>query len=71
MGKFQHSHTAFDNLRKGFPKELAGRVKSVAEELIKEQILFTKPTKYGLEISINPERSDRIMHYISAFLETA
>ncbi len=44
LGKFSHSHTSIDNLPKGFPSDLGGRVKDMAKELKKEGILFSKPT---------------------------
>ncbi len=68
MGKFSHSHTAMDNLPKGFPMEIRGRVKEMAKELKKEGILFSKPTSYGEEVSINSEQKDKIMFYINKFL---
>lgn len=69
LGKFKHSHTSIDNLPKGFPKDIRGSVKHHVEELIKEGLLFVKPTGYGKEISINTEKKERIMHYIDKFLE--
>ena len=45
------------------------RVKDMAKELKKESILFSKPTNYGEEVSINPEMKERIMFYINKFLE--
>ena len=60
MGKWAHSHTSFDNLPKGFPKHLRGEVKKMAEQLIKKSILLTKPTSYGLEVSLNPEKKKEI-----------
>jgi len=30
-------------------------VKKAIEELLKEQILLSKPTHYGLEVSLNPK----------------
>lgn len=69
MGKFKHSHTAVDNLQKGFPQELRGKVKDLAKDLIKEKILFVKPTSYGIEVSINLEMKEKIMYYISKFLD--
>ena len=53
MGKWGGSHTSFDNLPKGFPKHLRGDVKVVAKELIKRGLLLSKPTSYGLEVSLN------------------
>ena len=68
LGKFFHSHTSINNLPKGFPPEIRGRVKDMAKELKKEGILFSKPTGYGEEVSINPAQKDKIMFYINSFL---
>ena len=69
LGKFKHSHTSIDNLPKGFPKDLAGRVKDIIMELMKEGILLTKPTSYGLEVSINANKKEEIIRYIEMFLK--
>lgn len=69
LGKFKHSHTSIDNLPKGFPKDLAGRVKDATKELMKEEILLSKPTAYGLEVSINVNKKEEIMYYIKIFLD--
>ena len=60
MGKWGKAHTSFDNLPKGFPKHLRGEVKNVANDLIKQQILLSKPTHYGLEVSLNPKKRKEI-----------
>ena len=39
------------------------------KELKKENILFSKPTSYGEEISINPANREKIMFYINKFLQ--
>lgn len=49
-------HTAIENLPKGFPKHLRGRVKEIAEDLVKDGLLLRKPTSYGLQVSLNPNR---------------
>ncbi len=67
-GKFEHSHTALDNLQKGFPPEMKGRTKDMSEELIKEGILHLKKTGYGKQVSINVEMTEKIMKYIDEFL---
>jgi len=67
-GKFEHSHTAIEHLQKGFPGHLGGRVKENIEELKKERILLTKPTNYGMQISINVDMTDKVMEYITIFL---
>ena len=69
LGKIKHSHTSIDNLPKGFPSEIKKRVKELAKELKKEKILFSKPTSYGEEVSVNIEMKEQIMHYINKFLE--
>ena len=68
-GKFEHSHTALDNLQKGFPPDLKGRAKSMSQELIKEGILHLKKTSYGKQISINLDKKEKIMEYIDEFLK--
>ena len=68
LGKFKHSHTSIDNLPKGFPKDMRGHVKDNIKHLIKESILFVKPTNYGQEVSINTEKKEKIMYYIDKFL---
>ena len=67
-GKFEHSHTSIDNLQKGFPSDLRGRVKDTIKELKKEGILISKPTSYGEQVSINLEMKEKIMYYIEIFL---
>ncbi len=69
LGKFSHSHTSIDNIPKGFPSDIRGRVKAMAQELKKEGILFSKPTSYGEEVSINSGQKEKIMNYINKFLE--
>lgn len=69
MGKFEHSHTAIENLQKGLPSDLRGRAKEMARELRKEGILLTKPTSYGEHVSINLKMKEKIMYYIGKFLD--
>lgn len=61
-------HTAFDNLHKGFPKHLAGKVKEVANELIKQNFLIPKPTSYGLHVSLNLGMKDEIEKIIYSLI---
>lgn len=60
LGKWGGSHTSFDNLPKGFPPHLRGEVKDVAKELIKKEFLLSKPTSYGVEVSLNPNKKKEI-----------
>ncbi|MFH1505807.1 MAG: hypothetical protein ABIE94_02355 [archaeon] len=57
-------HTSFDNLPKGFPKHLGKEVKETAKDLIKRQLLLSKHTSYGLEVSLNPQKIDEIEQII-------
>jgi len=68
-GKFEHSHTALENLNKSFPPEMKGRAKEMCGELIKEGILHLKKTNYGKQVSINLDKKDKVMEYIDEFLK--
>ncbi len=70
-GKFEHSHTALDNLQKGFPSELRGIIKEMSQELVKEGVLHLKNTSYGKQVSINLDKKKLIMGYIDEFLKMA
>ena len=67
-GKFEHSHTALENLAKSFPPEMKGRAKEMSEELLREGILHLKKTGYGKQVSINVEKKEEIINYIDEFL---
>ena len=67
-GKFEASHTAIENLQKGFPKDLVGEVKDTIKELKREGLLISKQTSYGEQVSINIEKTENVMHYIEIFL---
>lgn len=54
-------HTAFEHVTASIPKHLHGDAKKAAGELIKEGLILSKPTGYGLHISLNPERIAEIL----------
>ncbi len=62
------SHTAFDNLKKGFKPKDHEFVAEAAEELIKENLIFRKPTGYGLHVSLNQQHAKEIKERISKLL---
>ena len=68
-GKFEHSHTALENLAKSFPPEIRGIAKEMSEDLIREGILHLKNTNYGKQVSINLDKKDEVMSYIDEFLK--
>lgn len=55
---WMHKHTNINNLPKGLSNELRGskEVKKAIADLLKEQILLSKPTHYGLEVSLNTKK---------------
>lgn len=59
---WMHKHTNINNLPKGLSNKLKNSkdVKNVIGELLKEEILLSKPTHYGLEVSLNPKKKREI-----------
>ncbi len=53
-------HTAFDNISKGFPKEIWKEVRKELEKLVKQGIVIKKPTGYGLHVSLNVRMKSEI-----------
>ena len=61
-------HTPFDTLKRGFPSHIGKDVKKIAEELIKQGFILTKPTNNGLHVSLNKERVKEIEEFIKRVL---
>ena len=57
-------HTPFDTLRRGFPSHLGKDIKKIAKDLIKQGLLITKPTPYGLQVYLNKTRLKEIEDFI-------
>ena len=57
-----HKHTSIHNLPKGLPDYLRGRkeVRKVIEGILKQGLLLSKPTNYGLEVSLDIEKKREI-----------
>ena len=57
-----HKHTNINNLPKGLSNKLrvSKEVKKSIDELLKDNILLSKPTHYGLEVSLNPKKIKEI-----------
>lgn len=70
IGKWEHSHTAVENLRKSFPKHMRGSVEEVVDALIREGLLHVKPTSYGRHVSLNIKRKDDIEKMVSSLVKT-
>ena len=63
---WMHKHTSIHNLRKGLPDHLRTKkeVKEVINDLLKEGFLISKPTHYGLEVSLNVKKKKEIEDFI-------
>ena len=59
---WMHKHTSIHNLPKGLPDYLRGRkeVRKVIEGILKQGLLLSKPTNYGLEVSLDIEKKREI-----------
>lgn len=71
-GNWGASHTALDNLKKGWKASELGkhglrRVDQIAKELVREGTILPKPTSYGLQVSLNPRQSGEIMAFMRRF----
>jgi hypothetical protein len=65
-GNWGGSHTAFENLKKGFKDSQLGkgglkRVEKFARELVRAGLIIPKPTGYGIQVSLNPRRNVEII----------
>ncbi|MBU2634048.1 MAG: hypothetical protein KJ674_02280 [Nanoarchaeota archaeon] len=61
-------HTHFDTLKRGFPSYLGKDVEKIAKQLIKEGLIITKPTSYGLQVSLNKIKLKEIEEFILKIL---
>ena len=61
-------HTPFDTLRRGFPSHLGKDIDKIAKELIRQGYLITKPTSYGLQVSLNKDKLQEIEAFIKKIL---
>ena len=57
-------HTPLDTLRRGFPSHLGKDIKKIAKDLIKQGLIITKPTSYGLQVFLNKNRLREIEDFI-------
>ncbi len=61
-------HTHFDTLKKGFPGHLGKDIGKVAKDLIRKRWIVTKPTSYGLQVSLNKNIIKEIEEFILRIL---
>ena len=63
---WMHKHTSIHNLQKGLPDYLRSRkeVRKSIDELLKNKFLLSKPTNYGLQVSLNIGKKKEIEDFI-------
>lgn len=59
---WMHRHTNINNLPKGLSNNLRSskEVRKAIDELLKDNFLLSKPTSYGLEVSLNIKKKKEI-----------
>ena len=57
-------HISLENLKTGFPSHLKGDVDKKLKKLVKENLILTHPTSYGLQYALNPQRLQEIIDII-------
>jgi hypothetical protein len=68
-GNGGENHTSFENLKEGFNQRNLGkkgfkRVDKIGEKMIKDGLLHSKSTGYGLEVSLEYTRKDELISLI-------
>jgi hypothetical protein len=68
--KWGERHTAYEHMFRQFKTEALGKaglknVKNVADDLMTEGFIIKKSTHYGLQVSLNPRKSQEIKKIIS------
>jgi len=58
-------HTSIENIPKGMPPELRKQIENEIKELIRENIIISHPTSYGLQVSLNPRMAEEIKKILS------
>ena len=59
-------HISLPNLKTGFPSHLRGDVEKEAKKLVKENLVLSHPTSYGMQYALNPKRLQDIMRILDA-----
>lgn len=63
---WMHKHTSINNLPKGLPDSLRSKkeVRKAIELILKEKFVTSKPTNYGLEVSLNIKKKKEIEEFV-------
>ncbi|MCS4537357.1 MAG: hypothetical protein HYY67_00670 [Thaumarchaeota archaeon] len=57
-------HAHIESVVRGMPKHLKGEAMKAVKELIKDGFIIPKPTGYGTQIALNPNRITEIRKLI-------
>ncbi|MBI2127372.1 MAG: hypothetical protein HYU02_08710 [Thaumarchaeota archaeon] len=60
-------HTTIESAVRGLPRHLKGDAMKAVKDLIKEGLIVPKPTSYGMQISLNPNKVKQIRALIGDF----
>ncbi len=71
-GNWGASHTDFENIKKGFNERDLGKhgakvVDRAARSLVREGLIITKPTHYGMQVSLNPRQGEKIISIMKEY----
>lgn len=71
-GNWGASHTAFDNIKKGFNERDLGKQGTrlrdrIAKDLVREGLIIIKPTHYGMQVSLNPRQNEKIISIMKPY----
>jgi hypothetical protein len=71
-GNWGASHTAFDNLQKGFKDADLGkhgkkRIETIAKDLVRQGWIIPKPASYGLQVALNVRDNQEITAFMRRF----
>lgn len=70
--KWLHSHTPLTNVVKWiYVKHNGKRIKKLIQELRKEGTILIKPTHYGEEVSLNPQKKEEIVRLVKNYFPEA
>ena len=63
---WMHKHFNINNIQQGLPPHARDSriIKKAVDDLIKNKWLLSKPTHYGLELSLNIDKKKEIEEYI-------
>lgn len=67
--KWGESHIPLDKVKRLVPSHLRGDAGGIIQQLKKENLILSKPTHYGEEVSLNPKEAEAIHQIIKKYFE--